>query len=279
MALFRSIRTLYERLFERQKRDAELDAEIKGYFAMVTDRYMARGLSKDEAQRAARVAFEGMVLGPLTRWPCRPAANSFNLAGWVCDLAGLSRTIIPSRGAMGSRCIGGRRTRSAPQVGRPPDDGRRPGRIRDSCPDRPPALDLRRVVRRDHLCQARHNRQPSAMVSQLDVHDVCSFQCRATRPPNGDTRVSWAHHSRRWSGTGPSISCTSPAPAIPTAPRLHKPSEVVQIQVVRPEVVEGIDHTIASKNPRQTAATASAWIGNTPSSTPASRIRSGSPRG
>ena len=59
MALFRSIRTLYERLFERQKRDAELDAEIKGYFAMVTDRYMARGLSKDEAQRAARVAFEG----------------------------------------------------------------------------------------------------------------------------------------------------------------------------------------------------------------------------
>jgi hypothetical protein len=84
------------------------------------------------------------------------------------------------------------------------------------------------------LCQSSHSRQPSGMVSDssmsmMSVHSQCrrhqAAECRCQR--------SWVHHSRRCSG-----SRTLDLPHQPSArnsnppPRLHKPSEIVQVQVV-----------------------------------------------
>jgi putative ABC transport system permease protein len=55
----RRITNLYELLFQRQEREAELDAEVSAYFEIMVGRYMEQGMSKDEAQRAARVKCEG----------------------------------------------------------------------------------------------------------------------------------------------------------------------------------------------------------------------------
>src|SRR5450432_3309809 len=51
--------TCFRDLFRKQQVEAELDAELQAYHAMLVDRYVDRGLSK-EAQRAARLEFEGL---------------------------------------------------------------------------------------------------------------------------------------------------------------------------------------------------------------------------
>src|ERR1035438_2710240 len=47
-------------LFRKQQVEAELDAEIEAYRGMLVDRHLERGLSIEEAQREARLEFEGM---------------------------------------------------------------------------------------------------------------------------------------------------------------------------------------------------------------------------
>ncbi len=59
MPWIRRIANLYELLFRREKREAELDAEVRGYFEILVDRYMEQGMSRETARRAARVQFEG----------------------------------------------------------------------------------------------------------------------------------------------------------------------------------------------------------------------------
>jgi predicted permease len=52
--------SLLHLLFHRQKEEDDLDAELRAYFGMLVDRHLARGLGLDEAQRAARMEFEGL---------------------------------------------------------------------------------------------------------------------------------------------------------------------------------------------------------------------------
>src|SRR5713226_3818861 len=48
-----------QRLMHRQQTEEELDDEVQAYFEAQTDRYMARGLSREQARRAARLENEG----------------------------------------------------------------------------------------------------------------------------------------------------------------------------------------------------------------------------
>ncbi len=51
--------TLYRRLRSREQVDIDLDAEVQGYFEIVIQRLMARGLPREQAIRAARLKLEG----------------------------------------------------------------------------------------------------------------------------------------------------------------------------------------------------------------------------
>lgn len=50
---------LLQRAVRRQRVEEELDAEVQAYFEILIERGMARGLSREEAQRAARLQFGG----------------------------------------------------------------------------------------------------------------------------------------------------------------------------------------------------------------------------
>jgi putative ABC transport system permease protein len=50
---------LFRRFGDRRTAEQDLDDEVQSYFEILTERAMARGLSREEAQRAARVRFEG----------------------------------------------------------------------------------------------------------------------------------------------------------------------------------------------------------------------------
>ena len=50
---------LFRRFHGRRTAEQDLDDEVQSYFEILTERAMARGLSREEAQRAARVRFEG----------------------------------------------------------------------------------------------------------------------------------------------------------------------------------------------------------------------------
>ncbi|MPY87756.1 MAG: FtsX-like permease family protein [Luteitalea sp.] len=52
-------RHLFQRLLHRQRIEEELDDEVRTYFEILIERGMARGLSREAAQRAARVQFGG----------------------------------------------------------------------------------------------------------------------------------------------------------------------------------------------------------------------------
>jgi hypothetical protein len=51
--------SLYRLLFRRERLEDELDAEVISYFDTMVDRYMEQGMSREEAQRSARMKFEG----------------------------------------------------------------------------------------------------------------------------------------------------------------------------------------------------------------------------
>ncbi len=59
MSFGRRIAHLRARLFHREQIERELDDEVRAYFEILVDRYMARGLSRQQAMRAARLKFEG----------------------------------------------------------------------------------------------------------------------------------------------------------------------------------------------------------------------------
>ena len=52
-------RHLWRRFRDRRKVEQELDDEVRSYFEILTERGMARGLSREEALRETRVRFEG----------------------------------------------------------------------------------------------------------------------------------------------------------------------------------------------------------------------------
>lgn len=53
------LRQLYRQVFHRQGTEQELDDEVRAYFELLVERRIARGLSREQAQRAVRIAFEG----------------------------------------------------------------------------------------------------------------------------------------------------------------------------------------------------------------------------
>jgi putative ABC transport system permease protein len=53
------MKALYRQVFQRRNTQRELDAEVGAYFEELVDRSVAQGMSRQEAQRAARVKFEG----------------------------------------------------------------------------------------------------------------------------------------------------------------------------------------------------------------------------
>jgi len=52
------IQSLLRRLIHRERVEEELDAEIRGYFEVMVDRHIARGLTPEEARRETRLQFE-----------------------------------------------------------------------------------------------------------------------------------------------------------------------------------------------------------------------------
>lgn len=60
MSLLRRAKSLFPILFQKRKLEAELDREMWAYLEMLVDRHLARGLSMEDAQRAARIEFEGI---------------------------------------------------------------------------------------------------------------------------------------------------------------------------------------------------------------------------
>ncbi len=59
MSWGRRVAQLRRFLFRGEQIERELDDEVRAYFDILIDRYMARGLSREEAVRAARLKFEG----------------------------------------------------------------------------------------------------------------------------------------------------------------------------------------------------------------------------
>jgi len=49
----------WQRLMHRERIEKELDDEVQAYFEVVAERHMARGLSREEARRAARLEYDG----------------------------------------------------------------------------------------------------------------------------------------------------------------------------------------------------------------------------
>ena len=58
--MFRRLANALEYLLHRRRLEDELDEELRSSFDMVVDRYVAAGLSSNEARRAARLEFEGV---------------------------------------------------------------------------------------------------------------------------------------------------------------------------------------------------------------------------
>ncbi|HEY3940757.1 MAG TPA: permease prefix domain 1-containing protein, partial [Bryobacteraceae bacterium] len=59
MSWARRFSSLCRRWLHGEAADRELDAEVRSYFEIVVDRMMARGLSREQAMRAARLEFDG----------------------------------------------------------------------------------------------------------------------------------------------------------------------------------------------------------------------------
>lgn len=58
--MIRRLRHLFEYLFRRRRLEDGLDEELRSSFEMIVDRNVGRGLTPDEARRAARIEFQGL---------------------------------------------------------------------------------------------------------------------------------------------------------------------------------------------------------------------------
>src|ERR1700730_5732955 len=59
MAWITRLKTFYRRIFQRAQVEQDLDAEVQAYFKTLVDRYMDKGMSREEAHRTARLKFDG----------------------------------------------------------------------------------------------------------------------------------------------------------------------------------------------------------------------------
>ena len=59
MSLVSRAKHLYRRVLHRGRTEAELDEEVQAYFETQIERHLSRGLSQDEARRAARISYGG----------------------------------------------------------------------------------------------------------------------------------------------------------------------------------------------------------------------------
>ena len=53
------LKHLYRRLRHPDRSEAELDEEVRSYFDVIVERRMSRGMTREEAERAARLEFDG----------------------------------------------------------------------------------------------------------------------------------------------------------------------------------------------------------------------------
>jgi len=60
MLLSRRARNFFSLLLRKQKMEDDLEAELRSYLAMLTDRHLERGLPLEQAQRAAQIELEGL---------------------------------------------------------------------------------------------------------------------------------------------------------------------------------------------------------------------------
>src|SRR5580658_5971569 len=58
--MFRRLAHLFEFLFRKRSMEQDLDEELRSSLEMMADRFADRGMSSDEARRAARIEFEGL---------------------------------------------------------------------------------------------------------------------------------------------------------------------------------------------------------------------------
>lgn len=59
MAWISRVKALVRRILAREQVEDELNEEVDAYLDILTERHMARGLSREQARRAARIEFEG----------------------------------------------------------------------------------------------------------------------------------------------------------------------------------------------------------------------------
>jgi putative ABC transport system permease protein len=59
MAWTTRLKTFYRHIFQRAQVEQDLDAEVQAYFETLVDRYMEKGMSREEAHRTARLKFDG----------------------------------------------------------------------------------------------------------------------------------------------------------------------------------------------------------------------------
>jgi VIT1/CCC1 family predicted Fe2+/Mn2+ transporter len=59
MAWLRRLENLFRNLLKREQVERELDREVQAYFGILVDRFIARGMSASEAERAARARLHG----------------------------------------------------------------------------------------------------------------------------------------------------------------------------------------------------------------------------
>jgi predicted permease len=59
MSLASHLKHLYRRLRYPDRSEAELDEEVRSYFDVIAERSMSRGLTREQAERAARLEFDG----------------------------------------------------------------------------------------------------------------------------------------------------------------------------------------------------------------------------
>src|SRR5580700_9822912 len=60
MSFIARIRSAFQNLFRRTRKDQELDAEVRGYVDLLTDEKMRAGVKPEEARRAARLELGGV---------------------------------------------------------------------------------------------------------------------------------------------------------------------------------------------------------------------------
>jgi hypothetical protein len=58
--MIRQLSNLFQSLFRRRRIEDDLDAEMRASLDLIADRNRARGMSTEEAKRAARLEFEGV---------------------------------------------------------------------------------------------------------------------------------------------------------------------------------------------------------------------------